>query len=469
MKVFLLALPDPEQRSRIGSTLLEETNCAVETVEDEGAALRWMQTHGVDLALAHASVIRDPRLWVQLIKSDRSTGYWIVIGPGRVEAAVDWMRMGADYYIDETTPADEVIRILRSIWQTPPRPWVYTTRTEQTLLQVIREISRSLDDFEKLLNLVIDVAMEIGQADYGSLLLYHPQTARLEIAQQRGHSGPVDVTWGLLGLNPATLDEWFQTDTPVFLATPNAYQEKAEAPRPEIRSLLALPIHAGNRPVGGLLLAKTLQVPGNFTQNTVQVLQTFASDLGPVLRNALLQVQTQELNFKDDLTDAYNRRYFEHFLQEEIRRSERFGARLSIIFVDLDNLRTVNEKYGHMMGSKTLQEVAHRMILAVRGSDRVVRYGGDEFCVILPETDTPGALQVAERLRSEIASRPFLTGDGLDVYLTASFGVATYPTHGLTKEELVQAADRAMYEVKSTTKNGIRVASPFPARTGGSR
>ncbi len=465
MKVFLLALPDPEQRSRIGSTLLEETNCAVETVEDEEAALRWMQTHGVDLALAHTAVVRNPRLWVQLIKSDRSTGYWVVIGPGRVEAAVDWMRMGADYYIDETTPADEVIRVLRSIWQTPPRPWVYTTRTEQTLLQVIREISRSLDDFEKLLNLVIDAAMEIGQADYGSLLLYHPQTAQLEVVQQRGHSGPADVTWGLLGLNLATLDEWFQTDAPVFLATPNAYHERAESPRPEVRSLLALPIHAGTRPVGGILLAKTFQVPGNFTQNTVQVLQTFASDLGPVLRNALLQVQTQELNFKDDLTDAYNRRYFEHFLPEEIRRSERFGARLSIIFVDLDDLKTVNEKYGHMMGSKTLQEVAHRMILAVRGSDRVVRYGGDEFCVILPETDTPGALQVAERLRAEIASRPFLTGDGLDVHLTASFGVATYPTHGLTKEELVQAADRAMYEVKSTTKNGIRVASPFPART----
>ncbi|MCS7311484.1 MAG: diguanylate cyclase [Acidobacteria bacterium] len=465
MKLFLLALPDPEQRSQIGSTLLEETNCAVEVVEDEEAALQWMRANGVDLALAHTAVIRDPRLWVQLIKSDRSTGYWIVIGPGRVDVAVDWMRRGADYYIDETTPADEVIRILRSIWQVPPRPWASTTRTEQTLLQVIREISRSMDDFEKLLNLVIDVAMEIGQADYGSLLLYHPQTARLEVAQQRGHSAPADATWGLLGLSLTTLDEWFQMDAPVFLATPNAYHEKADAPRPEIRSLLVLPIHAGPRPIGGLLLAKTFQLPGNFTQNTVQVLQTFASDLGPVLRNALLQVQTQELNFKDDLTDAYNRRYFEYFLEEEIRRSERFGARLSVIFVDLDNLKTVNEKYGHMMGSKTLQEVAHRMILAVRGSDRVVRYGGDEFCVLLPETDTQGALQVAERLRSEIASRPFLTGDGLDIYLTASLGVATYPTHGLTKEELVQAADRAMYEVKSTTKNGIRVASPFPTRT----
>jgi diguanylate cyclase (GGDEF)-like protein len=437
----------------------------VETVEDEEAAFRWMQTQGVDGVLAHVSLIRDPQRWVQLIKSDPSTGYWVVMGPGRVETAVEWMRMGADYYIDEASPVDVVIRTLRSIEQVPPRPWAYTTRTEQTLLQVIREISRSLDDLEKLLNLVIDVAMEIGQADYGSLLLYHPQTDRLEIVQQRGHTGPVDVTWGLLGLNLTTLDEWFRTNTPVFLATPNAYQEKAETPRPEIRSLLVLPIHAGNQPVGGILLAKTIQVSGNFTPNNVQVLQTFAGDLGPVLRNALLQVQTQELNFKDDLTDAYNRRYFEHFLPDEIRRSERFGARLSIIFVDLDNLKGVNEKYGHMMGSKTLQEVAHRMILAVRGSDRVVRYGGDEFCVILPETDTPGALQVAERLRAEIANRPFLTGDGLDVYLTASFGIATYPTHGLTKEELVQAADRAMFEVKSTTKNGIRVASPLPGRT----
>jgi diguanylate cyclase (GGDEF)-like protein len=163
------------------------------------------------------------------------------------------------------------------------------------------------------------------------------------------------------------------------------------------------------------------------------------------------------LVMKDDLTAAYNRRYFERSLEEEIDRARRFSSAVSLIFMDIDNLRDVNQEHGHAMGSMVLREAAARTIRTVRSIDKCVRYGGDEFCVILPETGWRGALEVAERIRRSFASKPFCV-DGAEVELTASFGVASYPEHAATKAEIIKAADEAMFSVKDERKNGILVA-----------
>ncbi len=163
------------------------------------------------------------------------------------------------------------------------------------------------------------------------------------------------------------------------------------------------------------------------------------------------------LVMKDDLTAAYNRRFFDRSLEEEIDRARRFHSTVSLIFMDIDNLREVNQEHGHTMGSMVLREAAKRTIHTVRSIDRCVRYGGDEFCVILPETDWRGALELAERIRRSLASKPFAL-DGVELTLTASFGVAAYPEHASTKAELIKAADEAMFAVKDERKNGILVA-----------
>ena len=113
------------------------------------------------------------------------------------------------------------------------------------------------------------------------------------------------------------------------------------------------------------------------------------------------------------------------------------------------------------MGSRTLQEAAARLMNAVRNIDKVFRYGGDEFCIILPETDSEGAIEVAERVRQRLAATPFLMEETGGVEITASFGVSSYPVHALTKEELVRKADEAMYAVKINQKNSIQIASPL--------
>ncbi|MGZ5431780.1 MAG: diguanylate cyclase [Thermoanaerobaculia bacterium] len=177
-----------------------------------------------------------------------------------------------------------------------------------------------------------------------------------------------------------------------------------------------------------------------------------------VLSNIYQLTRSRDLAMRDDLTKAYNRRFFETYLDEEIERSRRYGTVFSIIFLDLDDLRMVNNFYGHLSGSRTLQEVAKRILGAVRGIDKVVRFGGDEFCVILPQTDQEQAIAVANRISRAIASAPLHIDASIEVTITASFGIATYPLHAMTKEALIRQADAAMYRVKSTTKNAVGVA-----------
>ena len=126
--------------------------------------------------------------------------------------------------------------------------------------------------------------------------------------------------------------------------------------------------------------------------------------------------------------------------------------------------KTVNDKYGHLAGSRTLQEVAKRILGAVRGIDKVVRFGGDEFCIILPNTDQEQAIAVAHRVHRALLGAEFHLADNIDVSITASFGIATYPTHAITKDDLIRQADAAMYRIKSTTKDAVGVAVVQDAR-----
>lgn len=177
-----------------------------------------------------------------------------------------------------------------------------------------------------------------------------------------------------------------------------------------------------------------------------------------VLSNIYQLTRSRDLAMRDDLTKAYNRRFFESYLDEEIERSRRYGTLFSIIFLDLDDLKMVNSFYGHLSGSRTLQEVAKRILSAVRGIDKVVRFGGDEFCVILPQTDQDQAVLVANRIARSITAAPLRIDANVDVNITASFGIASWPLHAMTKEALIRQADAAMYRVKSTTKNAVGVA-----------
>jgi diguanylate cyclase (GGDEF)-like protein len=199
-------------------------------------------------------------------------------------------------------------------------------------------------------------------------------------------------------------------------------------------------------------------------EEAIQHVTQYLSVVSSVVGNIYQLTRSRDLAMRDDLTKAFNRRFFEAYLDEEIERARRYGSVFSIIFLDLDDLKAVNDQNGHLAGSRTLQEVAKRILGAVRGIDKVVRFGGDEFCIILPQTDQEQAIAVANRVRKALLGARFHLADNIDVSISASFGIATYPTHAIAKDDLIRQADAAMYRVKSTTKNAVGVAVVMDAR-----
>lgn len=178
------------------------------------------------------------------------------------------------------------------------------------------------------------------------------------------------------------------------------------------------------------------------------------------LDNALRLRRTEALSVTDDLTQLYNSRYLNQVLRREAKRASRSGRPLSLLFLDLDGFKSVNDTHGHQAGSRALVEAAAVIRGSARETDVVARFGGDEFAMILPDTGSEGAVAVGDRVRERVAAHPFLSSDGLRIRLTASVGVATLPDAAASAEELVRAADMAMYQVKGSGKNGVRVARP---------
>ena len=179
------------------------------------------------------------------------------------------------------------------------------------------------------------------------------------------------------------------------------------------------------------------------------------------LINAERNTQAQSLIYIDDLTKLYNGRYLNVVIDREMKRSERYQRNVfSVLFMDIDFFKRVNDTYGHLVGSRVLQEVGVVLKSCVRDSDTVARYGGDEFVVLLVETNSEEAMFVAERMRKAIENERFVQSVGIDVRLTISIGVASFPEHGTTKQQLLTIADQAMYCGKELSRNVVYLAHP---------
>lgn len=169
----------------------------------------------------------------------------------------------------------------------------------------------------------------------------------------------------------------------------------------------------------------------------------------------------QGLAFVDDATGLYNNRYLKFTLDREIRQSYLSKESFSVLFIDADRFKEVNDVYGHSIGTKLLKELGHHFKKFLREGDSVFRYGGDEFVAVLSPCDLMTGGVVAERIRESVEKKIFLINEGFSIRMTVSIGVALFPDHSKNKKELIDAADQAMYRVKKTTRNGVFIAKPM--------
>lgn len=165
------------------------------------------------------------------------------------------------------------------------------------------------------------------------------------------------------------------------------------------------------------------------------------------------------LTFTDDLTGLYNQRYLEVILDRELSLAKRNDVQFSVLFLDMDHFKAVNDTHGHLIGSRLLYEVGQEIKRTLRESDVCFRYGGDEFLIILAHTGLADAVVVAERIRLQVEKKRFLAREGLEIRLTASIGVASVPDHATTKQQILQAADEALYGVKKAVRNRVIAAT----------
>lgn len=187
-------------------------------------------------------------------------------------------------------------------------------------------------------------------------------------------------------------------------------------------------------------------------------LDTTAEMVGHTLQNVQTYEQLHQQNITDDLTGLFNARHFHQLMGYEIERSRRYGHDLSLVFIDLDHFKRVNDRFGHLTGSALLGEVGRLFLNNMRKINLACRYGGDEFAILLPSTSKKGASALAGKLRGVLNKTTFSCSGNHSVRITASFGIASFPGDARSKESLIQLADSAMYDVKNSGRDGIRCA-----------
>jgi diguanylate cyclase (GGDEF)-like protein len=219
-----------------------------------------------------------------------------------------------------------------------------------------------------------------------------------------------------------------------------------------VRSYVLLPLNSRGRGIGVLALGS--QQTAAYDDETLARLQPLADSVALAFENMRLFQKTRELSITDEITPLFNFRHFHQILDRELKLVDRYRSVLSLLFLDLDRFKPINDQYGHLRGSRTLREVGFLIRAAVRETDYPARYGGDEFVVILPQTDALAAQTLAEKLRELIEGHTFLQEEGINARLGVSIGVATYPTEATTKELLVRLADQRMYGDKEVRKAG---------------
>jgi diguanylate cyclase (GGDEF)-like protein len=328
-------------------------------------------------------------------------------------------------------------------------------------MELGRQLTATLDD-RNVLEIIARATHTYVGPSHTTLFVHGVDRSTYEVAVACGYQPPRD--WRPVSILKGIAGEVLRTGRRKRL-TPEELEDAEPSPDHvmpgPLAELLCLPILHRRRALAALTLTRTRKA-GPFTTEHEERLTRVLEQSRMAVDRALLYRRTADLAITDDLTQLFNHRYIHQSLDMQVGKGARSDAHISLIFMDLDSFKAINDTHGHLAGSHALTEVAHILTDNLRGEDIISRYGGDEFVVILPETDTDVAMHIAGRLAESLAAATFLPQLG-GLRLTASFGVATYPAHAGTPRKLVQCADQAMYKAKAMGGNRAVVFQPDEA------
>ncbi|MDP2682918.1 MAG: sensor domain-containing diguanylate cyclase [Deltaproteobacteria bacterium] len=329
-----------------------------------------------------------------------------------------------------------------------------------TFSELGKAITSTLD-LKEILNVVMEKISDLLQPKNWSLLLVDEEKDELyfEIVVGEGADKIKDIRLKIgEGIAGWVAKEGAPLLVPDVNKDPRFYKKVDESSKFTTKSIIAVPLKSRGKCLGVIELINKMFEHGGFKEEDLLVLTTLADYTAIAIENAKFFQRIQELTITDDLTKLYNSRHLYRFLDYETERAKRYKSHIAMIFLDMDKFKEVNDTYGHLNGSKLLTEVAKIISNGLRKVDMACRYGGDEFAIVMPQTSKKQAYLAAEKLRTTINEHMFLKDDGLNLKITASFGVASIPDDAKDTAELIHLSDKAMYRVKNSTRNAVELA-----------
>jgi diguanylate cyclase (GGDEF)-like protein len=329
-------------------------------------------------------------------------------------------------------------------------------------LNIFHDVAKALTsslDLDSILQTIMEKMAEYFRPDTWSLLMVDEEHNELYFAIAVGDAAEalkdvrLKVGEGIAGWVAKNGE---QLIVPDVYTDPRFAKRIDEVTQWETRSIICIPLNSKHRVLGVIQLVN-VDMKG-FGDQEIFFLHALCDYAAIAIENSRAVEKIQELTITDDCTGLYNARHLYKTLETEVYRSSRFGYEFSILFIDLDHFKQVNDTHGHLIGSKLLSEIGYLIKAQLRLIDYAFRYGGDEFVVLLPQTGKDQALTVARRLRDALRVSMFCKEEGLNLNVRASIGLATYPHDAKSPHDVIRQADEMMYLVKNTTRDNIGIA-----------
>lgn len=446
-KSTVLVVDDELFFRRLYTEILEEDNYHVESVDSGEAALDRLYLGGIDLVVSDMVMPGVDGLEVlrQSRQLDNPPDLILATGHATLESAIQALKHGARDYLVKPFNPEELRHLTR------------TCLEQRRVLNENAQLKSQIRLYQKGQNLASLLDIDRLMVQTVTAILQEAGEGRGLVFLLKKHT--LDRVAALHGLDEETAALLVEQLLPLIEPLTGLRILR----QPELRSLDGLALNLQSLGVFPLRCQKDLKggiviinpASADFAPDlSIENLQFLAEQAAIGFDNAYRYRGARELIYTDDLTGLYNQRYLDIVLEQETSRAERYGLEYSLLFMDLDLFKNVNDVHGHIAGSNALKEVARILRNSIREVDIPFRYGGDEFTALLVETGSAGAAVVAERVRQEIENHVFLKKYNQNSRLTASIGYATFPLHAQDKKAILDLADKAMYfgkKVRNTT------------------